>query len=597
MTFRIRNLSQMIRRTSGASLDGSRIGSRVSLSFSFLARVALTLSFVFSSQAYAASELSPQTSNPKMIQNAVGIYITQNGEAFFSKNLRSILANLGISLREGYFPEVRHISEKPMSLDELAESSPEAGRTVLEVRKLLQDWFMGLVIHDPQFEVTLKNAGYRVAFSKLSIRTNRNILRERTKNSGAVLVLETEVNRLALGGEAIHVRDLQNEFLKNLGVVNPVVSLTKSSRPLRLRVPFFFDVHPDKGVQIEVLPITTNFAQTDIAFEYDELIVPDLTIEINGQRFPLNKSHMTRTFEDMKPQLIAKLKTLADELSGTVLPEAASGVIASALPSELVQSSALQPPGAPENETKPHFAWTMKVNKVALGSQVLGVELESSVEDPTQPEVAPNNSAQARGRVSLAGSDPTQYEMALSVNRGLINRILQLSYSRGYFSEVEASPGKTLKMFSAPMIDTYLPTANQDTSEPKIVLRVGIQSPVSFIQKALINGDLKFYVDIVGRLVQVPGESGLRIQLDGFDEKSVHVLDSSLTWLGRKMRSKVVSAVLDELRAAGKDWKKEPMLLDGNLPLPPELLGLKTKAQAMRMDKNGHLVMFLNFEK
>lgn len=534
--------------------------------------------------------------NKRPIEGAAAVYLTQKGEAYFSKNLESIISANGISIRQGYFPEVRYTSPAPILLSELAKTSPETGQLVQGVRELLQNWFMGLQIKDPRPDVLMTGAGFRVSFARLALQVDREAMKRLGRESGAVFALEAEIDKLDVGGEAIAVRDLNNEFIGSVGMLSPVLSLAPGSQSLKLRVPVYFDVNDRGETIVESLQMESNFSATDLQLSYGQLIVPDISVEINGHKFPLNKNYLTQTFEQMKPQLLNQMKQLIDTMAKESLPGMVNERAKSSLSGALEQVSQIAPPGKPEGSHDPDFLWGLTLRKLGLGSQVLGLELNGYVEDPTNTKVALDPKAGARGRVSLAGSDPTTYDLALTVNRGLINRILQLSYKRGYFNEVEAGPGKKLKLFAAPQIDAYQPTAGKDVAQPQLTIRVAIAQPVSGLQSLAIKGEIRLYVDIVGRLVNVPGAKGLRVQLDSIDESSLVVSEDSLTLLGRTiLRSTVESGVKDELRKASAAWKTQPQLIPGDLPLPPELIGQKLAIQSMRMDKNGYLVMFLNF--
>jgi hypothetical protein len=272
--------------------------------------------------------------------------------------------------------------------------------------------------------------------------------------------------------------------------------------------------------------------------------------------------------------------------------------IKKSLPTQIEDINFMVPPGAPANSNDPGFVWGLTVNKLGLGAQVVGIGLNGFVEDPRNASVPLDPQLAARGPVSLAGSDPTKYDLALVINRGMINRILQLSGKRGYFNEIETKPGQKLKMIAAPQIDVDPATAGKDVMEPVVRIRIGLASPVTGLKRTLINGEVKFYVDAVARLVQLPGEKTMRVRLDTIDGQSLNVVEDSLTLLGRTLfKGAVEDGIRSELQAATADWGKKPQILPGDLPLPPEVLGQTFKVVSQRMDKNGYLVMFLNFAK
>jgi hypothetical protein len=548
-----------------------------------------------------------QTANPSEIANAVSLYLTKSGEAYLGQNVEALLGNSGFSFREGYFPQFTYKAEKPLPLEKMASSSPQAGQLVRQIKKLLSDWFVGLEIKDPQPWMVLSNIGYRASFKRLSLSTDREAHKRLGRKSGAVFILQAEIDRLEAGGESILVQDLKNrELVGTIGALQPMLSLSPKSKALTLRVPFFVDV-TQKGLVVEALGGQSNFAATDLRLTYKKLLVPEIAMVVNGQRFPLKTDRLVETFEEMKPKLLEHVKDLADQLVRESFATLVNDAIKGSLPEKVEQITRLNPPGAPTpaegavvSPVTP-FTWTLRLSQMGLGQHVLGLTLSSSVEDPEKSsegaQLGFDPALAARGPVSLAGSDPSTYDLALSVNRGLINRILQLSYARGYFAEFETEPGNKLKFFATPTIDADPATANRDSLEPQLRLHLAIASPVKgMVKNALIRGEVRFYADVIGRLVNVPDEKGLRLRLEAIDLDSVRVLDESLTSLGRGiLRGRVVSGVKDELRSSSDKWKREPLVIPGELPLPPEIMGETFIARGMRMDKNGYLVMFLDF--
>ncbi|MEK7357663.1 MAG: hypothetical protein AAB250_14525, partial [Bdellovibrionota bacterium] len=141
------------------------------------------------------------------------------------------------------------------------------------------------------------------------------------------------------------------------------------------------------------------------------------------------------------------------------------------------------------------------------------------------------------------------------------------------------------------------PTAGQDSKNPKLTIKTSLASPAKgVLQKIMLKKEVKFTVDAIGKFVKVPGAKGLQIQLVDFDYSTLTIWPESLTGLGKLFRGQVVKGVRAELKKAAAEWEKKPNLLQGEMPLPPELFGQKLSIQTMRMDKNGFIVMFLNFE-
>ncbi|MES2965714.1 MAG: hypothetical protein V4760_17665 [Bdellovibrionota bacterium] len=536
--------------------------------------------------------------NPKNIDSAVSLFLTSKGEQSLSANLEEILAQNGFSLRTGYFPELTYKAEKPIALEALAKSNPKATEMVKSIRSMLSEWFVGLTIKDPQPIIVAKNAGYRLGLKSLKLSADRAAMAKLGRKSGIVVALEAEIDSFELGAESIMATDPRNAYLGQIGILQPVLSLVPGQKALHLRVPIYLDVTP-KGVAFQIIELDTNFAGATFALNNGALVVPDVSIVVNGQTFPLDKQRLVKAFDEMKPQLVAQIKATLDETLQQSFLKVANDEIQKKIPAKLGQVARLKPSGGLDGDPRmtPDFIWGMTVRKLGMGKDVIAIELDSYVEDPMNPNVAPNKDASHRGAVSLAGANPATFDLGLAISRGLINRIIQLSAKRGFFADVESKPGEKLKVLQPPMIDAYQPTAGKDSKNPKLTIKTSLSSPAKgVLQKIMLKKEVKFTVDTIGQFVQLPGAKGLQIQLIDFDYASLYVWPESLTGLGQLFRSQVVKGVREELKKAADEWKKKANILEGEMPLPPELFGQKLSIQTMRMDKNGYIVMFLNFE-
>lgn len=558
----------------------------------------LGLALSLATSSALAQERPLQALNPKVIEGAVALYLTTKGERSLSANLEDILAQNGFNIRTGYFPELTYKSEKPIPLEALAKKNPKAGEMVKSIRAMLSEWFVGLTIKDPQPNVLVKGAGYRLGLKSLELESDRAALAKLGRKSGIVVALEAEIDSFDIGAESIMATDPRNAFLGKIGVLQPVLSLVPGQQALRLRVPIYLDVTPT-GVNFQIIELDTNFAGASFALNNGPLVVPDVTIVVNGEKFPLDKNRLVKAFDDMKPQLVAQLKAALDETLQESFLKIANDNIRKSLPSKLGQVARLKPSGGLEGDPRmsPDFIWGMTVRKLGMGKDVIAIELDSYVEDPTNPNVKLAAGSSHRGAVSLAGANPAQFDLGLAISRGLINRIIQLSAKRGFFADVESKPGEKLKVLIPPSLDAYQKTAGKDSQNPLLTIKTSLASPAKgVLQKIMLKKEVKFTVDTIGQFVKLPGAKGLQIQLVDFDYSTLYVWPESLSGLGKIFRGQVVKGVREELKKAAAEWKKKPNVLQGEMPLPPELFGQKLSIHTMRMDKNGYIVMFLNFE-
>lgn len=544
----------------------------------------------------APNRQEPPPTSRVFIERAVSLELTPRGEATLAGHLEGIVENLGVSLREGFFPEFKYASKEPLSLDELAQKNPETGALLATVRSVLQDWFVGLEINNPRPVVQITNGSYQLSFARLAIVTDRAAKRRLRKTSGAVLALEISIDKIETHAERFLVADLDNQFLGVAGFRDSTVKNGAGTR-IDMRIPFYIDISAKGQVKIEGLAATSNFQKAALQLDYKELITPNISIEINGKKFPLNKSHLEKTLQERKAALLGQLQAFLDKMATTQLAEVVTKEAAK-LPATISQVNRMRPPGADEHSPDPDFLWGLEMRRLDLGDRRLAFGFSGWVEDPLKPghPLEPNSTASAA--FDPSGVADTSFDIALSINRGLINRILQLSYLRGYFAEIPIGEGARLKMFAPPQVQSPANASEKEpVAQPRVRIRVGIAQPISGLQRLLLQKEVMASVDVLARLQQKEGDEGLSLVLDSIDASTLDVPRENFTTVGLLFQEMVINKVKDELAKTSAGWKSKEQAIPGKLPLPPQFLGLKTVVEAMKMDADGYLVMFLNFEE
>ena len=202
----------------------------------------------------------------------------------------------------------------------------------------------------------------------------------------------------------------------------------------------------------------------------------------------------------------------------------------------------------------------------------------------------------------------SQYDVAMSIDRGFINRILSHSFDRRLFEKIpldeelakkERRPVKILKLTETPKVDA-LRVANPSGSPLEAFLKISTKvkvppGTVKGIKKAALRDNFEMWFDLVAKIKKSPYTDGVQIFLYAIDLKSVRLDENYLTPIGHLIKGTVISGLKEELADLTKDWKKEEIPIPGSLPLPPEILGIKLDMKLMELDPNGHLVMYLTY--
>jgi hypothetical protein len=370
------------------------------------------------------------------------------------------------------------------------------------------------------------------------------------------------------------------------------------------------NVAPHLGLQVESLPMFSTFASADFDLRYADLLAPKIVLQIDDQQFEMNRETLVRNFEQHKTKIVDQLKLMLDKIVKTSLPETLNEQLTKFVPQHLEQVSPLSPPGKDECSSDADFLWGLMLRRVALTPDVLALELAAYIEDPARRSPRPEASAMARGAANLTGTDPKGYDLAMTVNRGLINRILQLSHARGYFDRLDLGDGETIKLWKAPTVDLDPSAGNAPREFAQLRATIGVESEVSgFMESLATSGPVRVSFDIYGRIYPASGSGppgsgagggsrsgkGLRVRADRIDVASVRVERSSLSWLGAIFSGSVESAARKKLQVAAAQLAMKPAEIPADIDLPPEFFGQRLQPKGLRVDRNGHLTMLLDF--
>lgn len=545
-----------------------------------------------------AGDANPQISNPHLLSKAVQLQITPRGMKYFDQNLSNILGNMGIKLDEGYFPAMSYKADKPINPDDYKKDSPEMVATYNQIKDMLSTWLVGFSLNPHLPTVQIGESGYVAQFSKFGLVTDENLMRQLGKRDGAVLAIELEVKKFTLSTQSIIAWDLNNEFLGKAGLENVTISIGDGTTPLKMRLPFYIRMNASGQMEFEALELENNIDQASIAFQYQKLIIPTFAVEVNGKKFYLNTQEVDKLLTKQAPLLIEKVRSNLGELMRKTLPEMLNQKAKEFLAGNLEQIQDMSPPGKEANDTRPDFKWGLRLQNINLNKS-LNVDVTAYVEDTLNSRSAPRAVDKSRGDVALNLLPLDQYDIALSLDRSVINRVLQLSFERKNFEKIE-NGGDVMKLVAMPTIDYVKPLSDValKPQETFVKLHVSIENkPDSTFLKETIVLDF----DIVAKLAQMKDKDGLQLILYRIDENTMTMDEKYLSTAGKLLngiwRGKVYAGIREELKKKCATWATTQTNIPGSLPLPPEVLGMKLDINRLLMDSTGHLVMYLNYAK
>ncbi|WP_413568228.1 hypothetical protein ACLWBD_11255 [Bdellovibrio sp. HCB117] len=542
-----------------------------------------------------AADLSPQIANKHLLPKAVQVQVTQRGMKYFDNRLSDLLGNLGVKLDEGYFPAMSYTFEKPINPDDFKDSNPEMVKMYAQVRDLLTQWLVGFSMDEHRPTIEIGESGYIANFSRFGLVTDEALMKALGKRDGAVLAIELEVKKLSIATHSVKAWDMNNEFLGQVGLEDVSITAGDDTTPLKIRLPFYIRSNANGGLDFEALEIDNNLSETPIAYQYKKLIVPQIAVEINGKKFQLNTAQLDAMLMEQAPVILQKVRESLGDFARKQLPELLNQKAKEFLSGSLEQVQDMVPPGTEEYDRRPNFKWGLKLQNINL-KKSLNIELTAYVEDPINPQSRPVASNGPRGLPQVNLLPQENYDLALTLDRALINRVLQLSYERKNFETIRQSNGTVLKLKAAPTID-YVKTPAGAVLKPQeafVKLHVSVENEPGHIA---LKDKIVIDFDIIAKLRQLSDKSGMQLQLHSIDVDSLVMDNKYLSLVGKLMPGKVREGVKERLREQSAGWKTVDEVIPGSLPLPPVILGIKLDINRVAVDPNGHIVMYLDYAK
>ncbi|QDK46103.1 hypothetical protein DOM22_13505 [Bdellovibrio sp. ZAP7] len=540
-----------------------------------------------------AMDADPYMTQEHLLNKAVQVHVTTRGMKYFDSELAKILGNLGVNIDEGYFPALSYTFEKPINPDDFAKDNPEEVKMYKQVRELLTKWLVGFSLNDHRPTIEIGESGYIAKFSRFSLVTDQKLMEKLGKREGAILAIELEIKHLTLGTNSVKVWDINNEFLGKVGAEEVSLSAGDAKNPLKVRLPFYLRMNAYGALEFEALDVENNLDSIPVSLQYKKLLVPQFAIEINGKKFLLNNKEIDKLFTEQAPAILESVRKNLGDFARNQLPAMLNEKAKEFLKGNLDQVQNMVPPGKEPNDTRPDFKWGLRLQNIGL-KESLNIELGAYAEDPVNPRSLPRPEDKSRGLVTWGLIPQTKYDIGLSLDRGLINRILQLSFERRNFEKIAMSDGSTLRMMASPLIDyVKAPVAMPiKDSETWVKLRVAVENkPDSIFLKEKIVVEF----DIIAKLRQMADKTGMQLVLYSIDPDSMAMDDKYFSIAGKLLKGKVRDGIKDKLREQCAGWKSKEEAIPGAFPLPPEILGIKLDINRVLMDPKGHLVMYLNY--
>jgi hypothetical protein len=549
-----------------------------------------------------AADANPNIYNGQKhyLNHVVQLQITSKGMGFFGNHLDSVIRNLNFDINEGYFPAFNYAFTKPINIDDYKDKNPEAVATYHQVKDALTKWLTGFQLNPHLPSIQIGDSGYQAEFSRFALVADEALMHSLGKTEGAVLAIELDVKKLTISSKSVTVKDLNNPFIGEMGFEDLTLVAGSKDAPLKMRLPFYIRVNQTTGLlEFEALQLTQNMDQIPLSMAYKRLIVPTFSVEVNGNKYFLNTQELDRTFQQQAPTILASIKNYLGQFMENDLPKLLNEKANANLKGSLEEEQSMAPAGKKPGDTREDLRWALRLQNISL-KNTFNVQLAGYMEDPLNQKSEPAKSAAARALPNFNLVPQDRYDLALSLDRALLNRATQLGFERGNFRNM-VTGGKTISLTKAPVFDYAPPpkgvTPAQNETYLKMHVSIQIDPGNDFKTRLALKKIIVLEFDILAKLAQRSDKNGMDMIPVQVLEDSMTIDDSYLTLAGLLLKSSVYSGIRDSLHEITVGWQKKADTLADALPLPPELLGFKMDIVKVQMDVNGNLVMFLNIKQ
>src|SRR5690606_2629843 len=346
----------------------------------------------------------------------------------------------------------------------------------------------------------------------------RIVLDEQQKQQGKLkLDLVFVAKGIDIGIGKLRAQDLGNDILGQVGLDDFRLFLEDGSVPLRVEVPLELEnTFSDKGPSLKIGNIRSNIDEALIMAELNgDIILPQIEIHINGRVIKANYSEIENMLKSNEERIVQSIKTSLHGWLSEDSAEILNGYFVGRNEEGLFRDvNVMSPAGAPVDQIVSPFEWGIKLKKYDFMGDNLHLQLDGYFKDQVKGATAFSPNFAAHGEPQVRNFPNNDF--VLSINEGFINRIVQLSYNRGYFNSFYTEDGETYKISKMPHFKLKK-TAKGSTPR----LSVELEYEVTGIGASLVKNPIRINFDM---FLAFPVEQGkVKIIATEIDMDSVHV--------------------------------------------------------------------------
>ena len=539
--------------------------------------VLLTLTFLFTLIVGTGSWAQEN------IDHVIGLYVHKNSLNWLEHNADVILDLNGYSATDYYHEKIEKRLEKT-HFNKLVDND-SIQKVVRSLRYNFNRFLRGAPWRSyHEFEFNANGIEVTAEWDKFGFKVLPNPDELAGENS-VLVVLEVKARHLRLFVDSFRVKDHQHSFLGDMGFNGIFLEIDRSkSQPLEISVPVVVKVLENGGIEIDIKEIATNISEVELKGGWrPPMLLPTVSVTIDGTRMTLKKWKVERMIKSKIPTALEGLTEMAQKFVSDEVAPMLEKLVNERSTGGFSAVNEMAPIGLPEGKYDESYIWSQMLKDISLDGENLHVQLDGWVLDPkldTDLDIIDEHMAKGKPLTSTFSGE--NYDVALTLNQGLINRLLQYSNKRGYFKKMDAS-GQKLELTRQPYIKLK---DRGERSGKKPALHIRTKYRVEGWKKIFVRNPIQIDMDL--ELDFSVNDGKLSMVISGIDLDSVKIENRYIKIFKktvRKQAKKIVKKISKEIKGT---------VLADNLPIPHEVGGIPFKVKKTKIDPNGHLVVLMD---
>jgi hypothetical protein len=532
-----------------------------------------------------------------VVPGGARVYFSPRGQAYFKTRLEKVLVANQVDLSKTTFERLRFVLNDPFDMNKLpADTAPEKRAEIEILRERLAGFFYGFPVKTPKIEFNLDGSRLDVKFKALGAEVDPRGPEAYGRKKGVVILLRAESENLRFTTAKLRLTDLANQDLFGVTGADDAYATLRdpATRPVRVELPVLLDAGP-KGAKVEVLAIRSNLQLTPFTIEFGKLLLPTITLVINGRELVFDHAAFEAELRAMLPEIgemiAAQLKDFFDR-DGKSVVQPMFDTVAKSLdiefgfdfPSGLADSSKRAPDPAVQFALHPAEARYRS-------DRHLGLVFDAELKDPrkTTKSRAPLPKS-AAGEPALAALDRDSYDASLVLHPSALNAVIGRAWEQGTLREIELGKddrGRTqrVKLPKSPVLS--FPAGERDD---RALFHAWVDFPVKGIGSILFKKPIPIELDLYAK-IETTSKSEIEAVIERIDLDTLKV-DTSATWL-RPLRAKVEKLVREKIGAINADAAAKRTTII-TIPGLEDLVKIPVRLKTARSD-GGNLVLYEEF--